>query len=92
MVLRSQLFSCNWNLNANSGIGIGVLFLKVIGIGENVIGIVNYFSITFPVKSCHFSARIICYRQLIKYNILCISNLFAIMYHNIQILNKAAVK
>ena len=36
---------CNWNTHSNSGIVtvIGVLFLKVIVIGENIIGISNYF-------------------------------------------------
>ena len=30
-------FHCNWNRNANSSIGIGILFLKIIRIGETVI-------------------------------------------------------
>ena len=29
-------------------------FLKGIGIGENLIGIFNYFSITFSITSCNF--------------------------------------
>ena len=33
---------CNWNSNS----GIGVMFLKVIGIDENVIGSFIYFSLT----------------------------------------------
>lgn len=36
-------------LNTISVIGIAALIIKVIGIHEHVIGIVNYFSFTFSV-------------------------------------------
>ena len=58
---------CIWNRNAtsNSNSGIvnaivtGVLFLKGVVIGEDVIGVFNYFSTIF---SCNILTNIICYR------------------------------
>ena len=37
---------------------IFILFLKVIGIGENVIGIL----VTFSIRSCNFETQIIRYK------------------------------
>ena len=67
------------------------MFLKVIAIGENVIRISNYVSITFSMTSFNLLTQSIRYMQPIKYNMLYISYLFVIMYHNMQKLNKAAL-
>ena len=52
----------HWNWHFNSEIEIGVLFLKLIEIGENVIGIFSYFSMTFSITSCNFLTQIIHYK------------------------------
>ena len=58
-MLADKIDSMNKNMNELSECieqnctGIGVLFLKVIGIGENVIGISNYVSFTFSITTCH---------------------------------------
>ena len=42
-------------------------FCCVIGIGEHVIGIFNYFSIIFSVTSCNFITQIVCYKYILFY-------------------------
>ena len=68
---------CNNNVKCQFQLQFQNCYFFSIGIGENVIGIFNYF---------------IHYRKSIKYNMLCILYLFAIMYHSMHKLNKAALK
>ena len=76
--------NCN-RYNSNSG--IGVLFLKIIGRGENVIGIFNYFfNYVILLFNSIFSLQI-----SIKYNMLCISCVYHYI-HNMQKLTKVTLK
>ena len=63
------------------------MFFFIFGIGENVIGIFNYFFkhiVTLQVKLLVTNNH--------NKHMLCTSYLFDIMHHNMQKLNKAAVK